>query len=328
MLVAERRYSRIWISPVPADCVRSGTRRSARSSRNRARTRPRAARAPATSASVIPVMSRNGVVCTTPSTITRTRPTRSVTNTRRVSPVGEPAQVGDVKLPSVTSEGAAPAGAASARTSRTVSQAARTASSSHPRRSSEPPHVAGRVDGLDPQRELERGVPAQRAPHGAGAAPGQPHGDHRPAARNQRPGRAPELRHAADRSPHRRATRFVGPQRDRQPSAPAARCAARSRAPTPRMPARPRAAPPKPERRTATAPHPPAATPARPARPPGSGRSRPRRTSSDPARPNRSTRPRPGSRDRRTAAPPRRNRRTGSGRRASAGRGRAPRSRR
>ena len=73
-------------------------------------------------------MSRNGVVCTTPSTITRTRPTRSVTNTRRVSPIGEPAHVGDVKLPSVTSDGRrARRGGERQNQQRRVSPAARTA---------------------------------------------------------------------------------------------------------------------------------------------------------------------------------------------------------
>ena len=66
---------------------------------------------------MIDVRSRNGVVRTTPSRISRTAPAFSVTNTRAGSPAGEAANVGVLNVPSATSEGAACAGAAVASTS-------------------------------------------------------------------------------------------------------------------------------------------------------------------------------------------------------------------
>ena len=60
------------------------------------------------------------------------RPARSATNTRALSPGGEPAQTGCENVPSETSEGAAAAGAASTNTSKSVIPASRTGPD-HPR---------------------------------------------------------------------------------------------------------------------------------------------------------------------------------------------------
>ena len=168
----------------------------------------------------VPLMSMNVEV--SPFSITRMRPARSATNTRALSPGGEPAQIGCENVPSETSEGAAAAGAASANASKSVIPASRIGSD-YPRTRTVRVTVRvlpARVHRAHPQRDRKRRFPAQRAAHRAHPARSELHPHDLPLAGGHRRGRPAELRHALDRRAHRRAAGLVRPQRDREPLEP------------------------------------------------------------------------------------------------------------